>query len=183
MKRTFRLLFLIISVLTGAHLFNEFFESTIGFSFLIIVSIFVVSSILAMTIPSELKIKYIHKYLTSFMIWLIALGITIGAVFLCFKFKNSSAIIYAVEFYSEEGLDMNFMQNGTFRAQNDKLLDNSVSYGKYSIKDSTIILEDEVYWGMSKFNDTLFVTEKGINFTLETPWRNVNEETMYFKRR
>ena len=55
-----------------------------------------------------------------------------------------------------------------------------ISYGKYELKDSLIILKDKLKFGMENMNDTLKVTNDGILFTMEKPWR-INEGKMSFE--
>jgi hypothetical protein len=82
-----------------------------------------------------------------------------------------SPIIYSTEYYWEEGIYLEFRENKTFEALNSDMIESEISYGNYEIKDSFIILKDDVYFGMSKMKDTLVIQDEGIKFILEEPWR------------
>ena len=91
-----------------------------------------------------------------------------------------SPVIYAVEFYWDEVIYMDFRENGTFKARNEDLVGGSISYGNYKKVDSLLILMDEVKFGMSKLKDTLIIQNKGITFTLEKPWGKISQATMIY---
>jgi len=78
--------------------------------------------------------------------------------------------VYSTEYYWEEGIYLDFRENMTFKAINSDF-ESEISYGNYEIKDSLIILKDDVYFGMSKMKDTLVIQDEGIKFVLEEPWR------------
>ena len=99
------------------------------------------------------------------------------------KFRNWSTVIYSVEYYWEEGVYLDFRENGTFRAKNTDIVSSSLSYGEYEKIDSFIILLDKVEFGMSKMSDTLIVRDEGIYFTLESPWREISEATLFYSRK
>ncbi|MFK8054846.1 MAG: hypothetical protein AB8F78_01900 [Saprospiraceae bacterium] len=150
------------------------------FSMVLVLPVFIDSSILAIVIPSERKFGKIHKYLSSLVYWIGAMGLSCAAIFTYNTLRNLSPVIYAVEFYWDVGIDMEFRENGTFKVLNSNMGGGFVSYGDYKIVGSTIILEDEVRWDNLKLNDTLQVTERGINFTLDKPHRDLSEGTMGF---
>ncbi len=78
--------------------------------------------------------------------------------------------MYFTEYYWEEGIYLEFRENMTFKAINSDF-ESEISYGNYEVKDSLIILKDDVYFGMSKMKDTLVIQDEGIKFVLEKPWR------------
>lgn len=78
--------------------------------------------------------------------------------------------MYSTEYYWEEGIYLDFRENMTFKAINADF-ESEISYGTYEVKDSLIILKDDVYFGMSKMKDTLVIQDEGIKFVLEKSWR------------
>lgn len=179
MKQPARIFFLFCCILSGGFIFHE--STTIGFGFLSLYLsiVFLVSSIFSVTIPSKMKFKYIHKSLSSFFIWLISMTTIIGSLFIVNKINNISPILFSTEFYWEEGLNVEFRKNGTFRALNYHIMGGNVTYGRYKLQDSLIVLLDKMKFGKSNLNDTLIATEKGVFFTMENEWR-VNEGTMSY---
>lgn len=59
------------------------------------------------------------------------------------------------------------------------MISGSISYGRYEVLDSLIIIKDDLYFGQSKMKDTLILTDKGIKFKLEEKWR-IEEGIMSF---
>lgn len=143
--------------------------------------VFIVSSILAVVMPSYIKINFINRYVSNLVVWLVVLTCALSVVYLYNTVRNSSPVIYSVNLFSEEGVHISFRENNTFRSCNTDLFTTSISYGKYEKNDNTIVLLDEVKFGDSKMNDTLIINEKGIDFTLEYPWR-ISNGTLYYER-
>jgi hypothetical protein len=54
------------------------------------------------------------------------------------------------------------------------------TYGRYELKDSTIVLKDKLKFGMENMSDTLRVTKSGISFKMDVPWR-ISEGKMSFE--
>lgn len=97
-----------------------------------------------------------------------------------YKLHNISPVLISTKFYYEEGLDVEFRKNGTYKALNENILTGELSYGSYTLKDSLLILNDKLKFGMEFLNDTLRVSNKGISFTMEKPWR-INKGQMSFE--
>ncbi len=111
----------------------------------------------------------------SLMIGLLCLGFYIYN-----KWSLPSPILFSTEYYWEEGVNIEFRENGTFKAMNFSIMEGSVSYGKYDLQDSLIILRDKIKFGNSYMKDTLIARKNGIYFSLKEPWR-IEEDTMAYK--
>ncbi len=181
MKPYIRIFFLLLSVLSGGFAFYDyislgFIEITSIFLFVI----FLFSSAITILIPANIKLRFLHKPLNSFKIWIIVMIFTFVIVYVIDKLQNLSPILFSTSFYWEEGVDVDFRKNGTFRAFNQHLLGGGISYGKYELKDSFIILQDKLKFGDSNMKDILVARKDGVYFRMEKPWR-INEGVMSYK--
>ncbi|MEE9438450.1 MAG: hypothetical protein V3V14_05575 [Saprospiraceae bacterium] len=134
---------------------------------------------IAIFITSESKIKFINKRLGGFIVWLSSIAILILVLTTINKIRNLSPILISSKFYWEEGLDIEFRKNGTYKALNHDMFGGEMSYGKYVLKDSLIILKDKVKFGLENLSDTLIISNKGISFIMEKEWR-INDGVMSF---
>lgn len=181
MKRYIRIFFLLLSVLSGCFAFYDyislgFIEITSIFLFVI----FLFSSAITILIPANIKLRFLHKPLNSFKMWIIVMIFTFVIVYVIDKVQNLSPILFSTSFYWEEGVDVDFRKNGTFRAFNQHLLGGGISYGKYELRDSFIILQDKLKFGDSNMKDILVARKDGVYFRMEKPWR-INEGVMSYK--
>ena len=88
MMQGIRIFFLIISLLSGGLIYHE--KTTVGFSVLTIyigVPCFIISSLIAVLITTNSKIKFVHKRLGGFIIWLISITLLICILFVINKPK------------------------------------------------------------------------------------------------
>lgn len=166
-------------MLSGGFVFYEYIATGIGILSIYLSKVFLLSSIIAIIIPAKTKIKCVHKNFTSLLIWIILMTATIGILFILNKIQNRSPTLFATEFYWEEGIDVTFRKNGTYRALNHYIFGGEITYGRYLLQDSMIILLDKMKFGNSNMNDTLLATGQGIFFTMEEPWR-IEEGTMSY---
>lgn len=181
MKQGTRIFFLILSLLSGGFIYLETITVGLGLVTLIIaLPCFLVSSLIAILITTKTKINFIHKRLGGFIVWLTSITILIFILTASNKIRNLSPILFSTKFFWEEGLDIEFRKNGTFKALNHDLLSSQISYGKYVMKDSLIILKDNVKFGMENLSDTLIISNNGISFNMEKQWR-INEGEMSFE--
>jgi len=180
MKRYIRIFFLLLSVLSGGYAFYDYISIGIGIVTIFLSVIFLVSSVITILIPANVKFSFLNKSLNSFKIWIIVMILTFVIVYVIDKVQNLSPILFSTSFYWEEGVDVDFRKNGTFRAINWGLLTGALSYGKYELKDSFIILQDKLQFGNSNMKDILVARKNGVFFTMEEPWR-INEGVMWYK--
>lgn len=181
-KSVFRIIALVLSIMCSGFIFGEYITTGLGILSFYVFPVFVVSSIFFIVIPSSKKFKYLHNRLSSFVIWIGYSILGFCLIFINQKSRDISPIKYAVEFFWEEGIYIEFRENGTFKAINEDMLSAKLSYGKYVQIDSKLILQDEVKFGLSTMNDTLIINQDGIAFTLDSLWR-VREGTMRYKRK
>jgi hypothetical protein len=180
MKKVIRIFFLILSLISGGLIYSELITVGFGIHLIYVFSIFLICSLIAILITTKSKIKFIHKRLDSFFVWGISITMLICILTALNKMRNLSPVLISTKFYWEEGVDVEFRKNGTFKALNQQMLGGEISYGKYELKDSLIILKDKLKFGMENMNDTLKVTNDGILFTMENPWR-INKGKMAFE--
>lgn len=181
MKQGIRIFFLIVSLLSGALIYHE--QITVGFgilTFYLGIPCFIISSLIAVLIPIKSKIKIVNKQLGSFIIWLISMTLVIFILFVIDKIHNLSPVLFSTKFYWEEGVDIEFRENRTFKALNHHMFGGDITYGKYKLKDSLIILEDKLKFGMENMKDTLIISQNGISFLMEKRWR-INEGRMNYE--
>lgn len=181
MKQGIRIFFLIISLLSGGLIYHE--QITVGFGILTFyfgIPCFIISSLIAVLIPIKFKIKFVNKRLGSFLIWIILMTLLICILFAIDKIRNLSPVLFSTKFYWEEGVDVEFRENRTFKALNHHMLGGDITYGKYILSDSLLILQDNLNFGNEKMNDTLKISNEGISFTMEKPWR-ISEGKMSFE--
>ena len=181
MKQGIRIFFLIISLISGGLIYEE--QITVGFGILSIylgVPCFIISSLIAIFITTKSRIKFVHNRLGGFIVWLISITILVCILTLINKMRNMSPVLFSTKFYWEEGVDVEFRKNRTFKALNYHIMGGEISYGKYELVDSLIILKDKLKFGNENMNDTLDITNKGILFKMEKPWR-ITEGEMFFK--
>jgi len=181
MKQGIRILFLIISLLSNGLIYHE--QITVGFgilTFYVVIPCFIISSFIAVLIPIKSKIKFVNKRFGGFIIWLISMTLLICILFGIDKIRNLSPVLFSTKFYWEEGVDVEFRENRTFKALNHHILGGDITYGKYELLDSLIILNDKIKFGNENMNDTLKISNDGISFTMEKPWR-INEGKMSFE--
>ncbi len=175
-----RITALIVSIFFCGFLFYEYI--TIGnglLSFIMFIALLVFSAF-AILIPTKTKIRYVHKYFTSFLIWLFSMGATMAIVFTYEKVRNLSPILFSTTYYYDAGVDIDFRKNRTFRAVNLDMVGGSVTYGKYELQDSLIILSNKIQFGNANMRDTLIAKSDGVYFSLEKPWK-ITEGIMWYK--
>lgn len=183
MKQGTRIFFLILSLLSGGFVYYEMITLGYGIgivSYFIALPCFVVSSLIAILITTKSKIKFIHKRLGGFMVWLILIAILISILTTINKLRNLSPVIVSTTFQWEEELDLEFRKNGTFKALNHDIMRSEISHGKYDLKNSLIILKDKVKFGSENLSDTLTISNTGISFKMDKEWR-INEGEMLFE--
>ena len=181
MKQGIRIFFLIVSLISGGLIYHE--QITIGFGFLsmyLSVPCFIISSLIAVLITTKTKIKFGNKRLGGFIVWLISLALLIFVLTVINKIRNLSPILFSTNFYWEEGVDVEFRENQTFKAFNHHIIGGDITYGKYELVDSLIILKDKLKFGMENMNDTLKISNNGVSFKMEKPWR-INKGEMSFE--
>ena len=143
------------------------------------VSVFILLSIFAILIPSYFRVIFVSSYLSNLIRWFVGLVIVFSLILIYNFFRNISPVIYSVHFFWEEGVDIEFRENNTFKARNSDMFSSSISYGNYIRENEVIILLDDIEFGISKMNDTLIITEEGIDFTLDSSGR-VNEGSLIY---
>lgn len=180
MKRFITIFFLLLSMLCGGYAFYEYITIGFGIVSLFLSIIFLFSSAITFLIPANIKFRFLYKPLNSFKIWIIFMTFTFVIVYVIEKVQNLSPILFSTTFYWEEGVDVDFRENGTFRAINLHLLGGGISYGKYNLKDSFIILQDKLKFGNSNMKNILVARKDGVFFTMEEPWR-ITEGVMSYK--
>lgn len=181
MKQGIRIFFLIISLLSGGLIYHK--QITVGFGILTIylgVPCFIISSLIAVLITTKSKIKFVHKRLGAFIIWLISITLLICVLFVINKIRNLSPVLFSAKYFWEDGVDVEFRENRTFKALNHDIMSGEITYGRYELADSLIILKDKLKFGMENMKDTLKISNEGITFTMEKPWR-INEGKMSFE--
>lgn len=181
MKQGIRIFFLLLSLIFGGLIYHE--QITIGFGILSIylgVPCFIISSLIAVLITTKTKIKFVNKRLGGFTVWLTTLTLLIFVLTVINKIRNLSTVLFSTKFYWEEGVDVEFRENQTFKAFNHHMLGGDITYGKYELVDSLIILKDKLKFGMENMNDTLKISNNGVSFNMDKPWR-INEGVMSFQ--
>jgi len=180
MKQIFRKFFLIISLFCGGYIFYE--QITVGFDFNSIYTyfFFFISSLFAILIPSRSNIQYVYEYLISTVIWITSIALVFGSISIIQKLQDLSPILFSTKFHFEEGLNIEFRKNGTYKALYYHLLGGDLSYGKFILQDSLILIKDELKFGGTRMNDTLVVSNKGIFFSLEKLER-ISEGSMLYE--
>lgn len=180
MKQGIKLFFLIVSILSWGFICQEVI--TVGCSIAVIylgMPCFIISSFIAILIPVKTEIKFYDTRLGGFAIWLSSIVVLIVILTAVDMFRNRSPILFSTKFYWEEGLDIEFREDGTFKAFNHDIMSTEVSYGKYVLQDSLIILKDRVQFGMEDLVNTLKISNSGVSFDMEIPWRIENGELWY----
>lgn len=181
MKQGIRKFFLITSLISGGFIFYE--HITIGFgiaSLYIGFPIFVISSLITIFISTDYESRLYNKRMGGFIMWLSSITILFSILIIINKIRNISPVLFATEFYWEEGVDIQFRKNGTFKAVNHDMLSSDLSYGEYEIKDSLIILKDKLKFGLENMKDTLHISNNGIEFQMQVQWR-INGGQMTYK--
>jgi len=171
MKQFIRIFSLIASMLCVGFIFYEYITIGFGLLSLYLFIFFLISSIVTILIPTNFKFRYIHKCFSSFFIWFLSMIAVLGSLFVVNKAYNFSPVLFSVKYYWEEGVDVEFRRNETFRSLNHHTLGGNISYGEYMLQDSFIILKDKIKFGNYNMNDTLLATNEGILFKMEKPWR------------
>lgn len=174
-----RIFFLIISLLSSGKIFYDSINTSFGISSIYLCFILIPCTLLCILIPTRIRFKRIPRNLSSFTIWLLCAIFVFGGIFLVHEFRNLSPTIFSTKFYWEEGLDIDFRENGTYKASHNNIMTSRISYGKYKIEDKNIILLDKMMFGMAYLKDTLSISGAGAFFTMEKPWR-VSEGMMSF---
>lgn len=180
MKQGIRLFFLITGLLCGGIVFYAKLTVGLGIFSLWLAVIYIISSLIAALIQSETEIKYIPNRLSGLFVWAVSNAILFIIIFCLYKLRNFSPILFSTKYYWEEGLDVEFRKNGTYKAINSDLFKACHSYGEYTLKDSIIILKDRLRFGNSIMKDTLIASNEGLSFALDRPWR-IEKDTMSFE--
>lgn len=122
MKQGIRVFFLTLSLISGGLIY--YVLRTVGFGcFTIYVSIFfLICSLIAVLITNKSKIKFIHKRLGGFFMWITLMTILICILTAINKMRNLSPVLISTKFYWEEGVDVEYRKNGTFKALNHHML-------------------------------------------------------------
>jgi hypothetical protein len=179
-KNRVRVFFLVISLLCGGFVFYEKLEGGFGLLSFYLSILFVISSIITILIPTKSKIRYVHKRVSSFLAWATSIALLFGSILITNSLRNSSPVLFSTTFYWEEGVDVEFRRNRTYKALNHNIFGGTTSYGKYKLEDSLIILEDKLKFGNSNMNDTLIASKNGVSFAMEQPWR-IDKGLMSYK--
>lgn len=177
-----RIFFLIVSLISGGLIYHK--QITVGFEFLSIylgVPCFIISSLIAVFISTKTKIKFIHKQLGGFIIWVTSITILICILTSINKLRNLSPVLFRTSIYYEVGLDVEFRKNGTYKALNHHILGGNLTYGKFKLQDSLILIEDKLKFGSSNMTDTLIAQSVGILFSLEKPYRGIDKGTLAYE--
>ena len=163
------IIFLLCSVFCGGWIFYDYINDIVDFSIIFIGPVFILLSIFTILIPSYYKVIYENRFFSNFILLFGSLFITLSLIFINDLVRNNSSAIYSVKFFWEEGVDIEFRDNNTFRVRNSDMFSSSITYGDFIRENDKIILLDKIKFGKPKMNDTLIINENGIDFTLEKP--------------
>jgi len=175
------IIFLLCSVFCGGWIFYDYINDIVDFTVILVGPVFILLTILTILIPSYLKVTYINRFFSNFIRLFGTLFLILILIFIYNFARNNSSVIYSVKFFWEEGVDIEFRENNTFRARNSDMFSSSITYGDFIRENDKIILLDKIKFGKSNMNDTLIINENGIDFTLEKPWR-VSSGTLHYAR-
>src|SRR5690606_6965943 len=102
----------------------------------------------------------------------------------CFTYNNYSKNILVADFLWDSGITLKFKENGKFRAENSEWVAGSVSYGRYSMENSLIILHDNVKFGNINIMDTLHLSPDSTHliFRLDSRWEGIERGEMSIKK-
>lgn len=183
MKTFFRVLFTVLSAFSFGLIY---LFGTVGglMTFIWIPFLFLtglVLSLIALLIPFTIKFKNIDKAFSGVEIWLISFLSSILIIFIYYQWRNSSPVIFKGEYFNEEGIDITFRENGTFKAVDYNMFTGAVSYGRFKMEDSIIILQDEITHSFGRFKDSLIVKNDGIHFALDPPNRGKDAGKLRYK--
>lgn len=181
MNEIYRVTFLVLCLISGGFYYYESITVGIGLiSQFFALPCFVICSLIVICIPAKSKIKFLPRFLNGLLFWLPSISI----LFLILKFsvviRDLSPILVSAKYYWEEGVDVEFRKDRTYKAFNNHMIGGIITYGHYELNDSLIIIKDSLKFGMEKMNDTLLVSNKGISFRMEKPWR-ISEGVMSFE--
>ncbi len=182
MKQGIRIFFLFMSLVSGGYIYHE--QITVGYGLISIfigVPCFIISSLIAVFITTKTKIHFAHKRLGGFIVWITSITILICILTALNKMRNFSPILFSTSIHYEDGLDIEFRKNGTYKALNHNIVASHLKYGEYELQDSLILIEDKLRFGSSNMKDTLVAKKTGLLFTLEKPYGEINEKIMSYK--
>jgi len=167
---------------TGGMIYHSYLEDIIDLSILYTFPVFVILIIalflVMFFVRVDLTFKFIPVRLHSLVLFLAS---CIGVVVILHGFhayRNYSPNIFNVMYFNEEGIWMELKENGTFRVKNDDFVSMSVTYGKYKMVNSEIIVNKRLYFSNAPINDTLIVHGERIEFTLDKEVRGVTRAFM-----
>jgi hypothetical protein len=181
MRLAARIIFLILSLIFGGLIFQVKIELGFGLlTFYLFIPCFVISSLISVLITTKTKIRFIHKRFSGFFVWSISIISLFLILTVIHSLRNWSPVLISTKFYWEEGVDIEFRENRTYKAVNHDMFGGYLTYGRYELKDSTIVLKDKLKFGMENMSDTLRVSKSGISFTMDVPWR-ISEGKMSFE--
>jgi hypothetical protein len=177
---------LLTSVLSTSLLFYLYIENgVLLLERIILLPLFIVSTFIvlahSLTSYSLAEESYNARY---FKIWSISSGSILFIILTFFIYNNYSKDILVAEFYWDSGITLKFKENGKFRAENSEWVAGSVSYGRYSIQESMIILHDNVKFGNANIMDTLSLSTDSMHliFRLESEWEGIEGGEMSIKK-
>ncbi len=148
-------------IICGAWIFYDYITDCLDFSLALLVPAFILLSTFSILIPSKTSF-FNGKYSGSFMIWLFLMLFAVLIPTTYHALNNYSPVIYSTEYFSDDGMDFDFRENGTFRVRHTDLFSSSLQYGRYIQQESMIILKDKVKFRIRTIPDTLFIKDKGI---------------------
>lgn len=162
-------------------LFYEWITDTLSFGVLLTLPTFVISSIIAMIVPSSKKARSLPFTLSGASIWVVCMILSVSLTFSYVYIRDLPPVLFTVEYAWDKEIEIDFRENHTFKAIYRDLVNSSIFYGSYSLEDSMIILRDDLFFGISEIKDTLFIMDEGVAFQLDPPVHGISHGMMTYK--
>jgi hypothetical protein len=167
-----------VSVATGSIVLYHFMTPAGDLSFLFLLPIFCIVSLISWFLPVSFAPLGIRKPFRSMANWA-----TLMLLVWCIEYgynyaMNRSKVVLFADFYWDAGIDLYLRENGTYKVVERGWIADDLKYGKYRVDGNRIITDGGLYLGIARLNDTLMYDSTGLHFQLDIKWKDMDSGVM-----
>lgn len=156
------------SALVAGFLFYRWIAVGGGIEIILLGPLLIGLTVAAFLLPADVKWFGLPRPVRGMAYWLLAVAIAVALTGILYGSRNLSRTVLVADFYWDDGVEIYFRADGTFRAIEQHMIGLEHKYGRYRVEGGTIILEkNPVMLGISPFPDTLVYTNRGLHFWLD----------------
>jgi len=156
----------------------QYFTVGFGLEWVFMVPLILGLGLVSAFLPPLVRLKWIDPLLQGLANWMILMAAGTFIIWAYVYIRDMPQTVLRGSYYWESGLDIEFRENGTYKAVNSGMGGASAHYGQYKAVGKHLITDHDLYLGIARLKDTLTLDSNGLYFELEEPYRGIEADTM-----